>query len=396
VGLLAVMDLGLMPPSDGLLSAEQLEQPEDRYPLEVAFCPECALVQILETVPPEKLFTDRYQYYSSFSEALLVHARGNALNLIDRYGLSPASLVVELASNDGYLLRNFVARGIPVLGIDPAPGQARAAERIGVRTLCAFFGRDLAARLVDQGTRADVIIASNVLAHVADTRGFVDGMGMLLKDEGTIVIEVPYVRDLIDQCEFDTIYHEHLCYFSVTSLDCLFRRSGLFLNDLERLSIHGGSLRLYVNRHENVQEPVRRMRDEEERLSVNRHEYFRDFGVRVEGIRTAMRELLTQLKADGRRIAAYGAAAKGTIMLNYIGVEPGMIDFVVDRNVHKHGKYMPGVRIPICEPSRLMEAMPDYVVLLPWNFREEILAQQTPYRNQGGKFIVPIPEPTVV
>ena len=176
----------------------------------------------------------------------------------------------------------------------------------------------------------------------------------------------------------------------------MFRRSGLFLNDLERLSIHGGSLRLYVNRHENVQEPVRRMRDEEERLSVNRHEYFRDFGVRVEGIRTAMRELLTQLKADGRRIAAYGAAAKGTIMLNYIGVEPGMIDFVVDRNVHKHGKYMPGVRIPICEPSRLMEAMPDYVVLLPWNFREEILAQQTPYRNQGGKFIVPIPEPTVV
>jgi len=394
--LLPVLDLGLMPLSDGLLTEQQLTEPEGRYPLEVAFCPACSLVQILETVSPEKLFCDDYPYYSSFSDALLAHSRDNALDLTARRKLGANSLVVELASNDGYLLKNFVEHGIAVLGIDPAEGPVRAAEKAGVRSLCTFFTKDLARQLREQDTAADVIIANNVLAHVPDTNGFVEGMRILLKDNGIIVIEVPYVRDLIDHCEFDTIYHEHLCYFSVTALDRLFRRNGLFLNDVKRLSIHGGSLRLYIAGSEDVQESVRTLLAEEADLGVDRHQYYRDFAAKVRQIRSTMQELLSSLKAQAKSIAAYGAAAKGTIMLNYIGADTGTIDFVVDRNVHKQGKYMPGAQIPILDPAMLMKQPPDYVVLLPWNFKDEVLDQQSQYRQQGGRFIIPIPTVQVI
>ncbi len=395
-GLFGVLDLGLIPLSNGLLTEAQLSNSEDKFPLELAYCPKCSLVQILETVPPEKLFCEDYPYYSSFSAALLEHSRRNVLSLIRKCKLDADSLVVELASNDGYLLRYYVQNGIPSLGIDPAEGPARSAEKVGVPTLCSFFTRELAQKLANDGRRADIIHANNVLAHVADTNGFIQGIRILLKDEGLAVIEVPYVKDLIDHCEFDTIYHEHLCYFSATALDYLFRQNGLYLNDVERLSIHGGSLRLFVARTENVQESVRRLLKQEQKLAVDKYEYYEDFGDKVRNIRRRLRKLLHSKKAEDKTIAAYGAAAKGAIMLNIIGIGPDVIEYVVDRNIHKQGKYMPGMHIPVCDPSRLEKELPDYVVLLPWNFKDEILSQQAGFRNKGGKFVIPIPEPVIV
>ena len=395
-GLIGVLDFGMMPLSDGLLTESQLADSEDMFPLEVAYCPQCSLVQILETVPPKRLFCEGYPYYSSFSDALIQHSRKNVLSLIRKRKLDADSLVVELACNDGYLLRHYVENGIPCLGIDPAEGPAKAAKRAAVPTICAFFTRDFARQLAGEGRRADVVHANNVLAHIADTNGFVEGVRILLKDEGMAVIEVPYVKDLIDHCEFDTMYHEHLCYFSVTALDYLFRQNGLYLNDIERLSIHGGSLRLYIGRREKTQESVEALLMEERQLGVDKFEYYSDFGNKVHGFRKQMRELLHDLKAKGKTIAAYGAAAKGAIMLNFVGAGPDVIDFVVDRNIHKQGKYMPGVHIPICDPSRLVEDLPDYVVLLPWNFKDEILSQQADFRDRGGKFVIPIPKPVIV
>lgn len=395
-GLELVVDLGRMPPSDRLVPPERAAQPDPRFPLELAFCPGCTLVQILETVDPSLLFADDFPYFSSFSPALLAHSRENALELIESRKLGPHSLAVELASNDGYLLKNFVERGVPVLGIDPARAQVDAAKAIGVESVCAFFDVAFARRLRDEGRLADVIVANNVLAHVADTNGFVEGVATLLKDDGVASIEVPYVRELIDKCEFDTIYLEHLCYFSVTALDALFRRHGLFLNDVRRLKIHGGSLRLYVEKVERVGPAVRGMLDEERAAGLVAFPYYRDFGRRVDELKAELRALVLGLKAEGRRVAAYGAAAKGAMLLNACGLGHEVIDFVVDRNVHKHGKAMPGVRVPVRPVEALLDEMPDDVLILPWNFRDEILAQQHEYLRRGGRFIVPVPKPEVV
>ena len=390
------LSLGNMPLSDGLLAPDDLGRQEPRFPLDVAFCPDCTLVQILETVPPERLFGADYPYFSSFTDTLLKHSAANVEARIAERRLDGSSLVVELASNDGYLLQYYRARGIPVLGIDPAPGPVAAARDRGVDTLQAFFGRDLAVQLAGNGRLADVIHANNVLAHVADTNGFVAGIGMLLKQDGVAVIEVPYVKELIDRGEFDTIYHEHLCYFSVTSLTRLFERHGLSLNRVEPLEIHGGSLRLFVGKAERADPSVADYLQAERRAGVDAFEYYAGFSARVGRIRSELRALLEALKGGGARIAGYGAAAKGTILLNFAGVGCEVLEFVADRNVHKHGRYVPGVRLPIVAPERILEGQPDYLLILPWNFKEEIMQQQAEYRRRGGRFIVPVPEPVVL
>jgi SAM-dependent methyltransferase len=394
--LTVFLSLGEMPLSDGLLRREDLDKPEPRFPLDVALCQRCSLVQILESVPPEVLFCQDYPYYSSFADTLLEHSRRNAHSLIDSRGLGSDSLVVELASNDGYLLQYFAEKGVPVQGIDPAEGPAKAAIEKGIPTLIDFFGRQLAQRLSDEGRRADVILGNNVLAHVPDLNGFVAGIRTLLKPDGVAVIEVPYVRDLVEHCEFDTIYHEHHCYFSVTALSALFSRHGLSLNRVEHYPIHGGSLRLFVEPTEAVEESVRSCLAEEGKLGMDQLRFYEDFAARVSGIRSTLRSMLAELKSQGKTVAAYGAAAKGAILINYAGIGKETLDFVVDRNVHKQGRYMPGVHVPIVEPERILADQPDYVLLLPWNLKDEILAQQAEYRGRGGRFIVPIPSPEIV
>jgi hypothetical protein len=386
-----------MPLPDALLRSEELDRHEPRYPLDVAFCPGCSLVQIIEEVPPERLFVDNYLYFSSFSEGLMRHSREHALRLIADRGLNGNSLVVEVASNDGYLLRNFTEAGIPALGIDPAPEQAAAAEAAGVPTLREFFGADVARRLRSEGRSADVIVANNVMAHTPSLNSFVEGLSILLADDGVVTIENTYVKDLIDHCEFDTIYHEHFCYFSCSAVDALARRHGLHLNSVEDFPLlQGGTLRWHLGRSQSADSSAIDHLEAERQQGLTRFEYYRDFGTRVDSIRDDLRELLGSLRAEGKTIAAYGAAAKGSTLVNFVGIGPDLVEYVVDRNVHKHGLFMPGTHLPIREPEMLLETMPDYLLLLAWNYRDEIAEQQAEYLRRGGRFIVPVPTPCVL
>lgn len=397
MGLDPILDLGVTALVDTLVTKERLGGPENKHPLRVGLCSKCSLMQVCDTVPPEEVFHEDYTYYASFSTSWLEHSRKCALEQIRRFKLNEKSLVIELASNDGYLLKNYVEHKIPVLGIDPCKGPVEAALKIGVPTMRAFFGHDLAKQLAAEGKHADVIHANNVMAHVADLNGFIAGIATILKPTGSLVTESPYVRDLIDHCEFDTIYHEHLCYYGVTSLKNLYARHGLYINDIERLSTHGGSIRQYVSKTPGESQIVKDLLAEEKKLGIDRYgSYYESFSTRVQTIRESMLKILRDLKLQGKRVAAYGASAKGSTMLSYLNAGPELIEFVVDRNVHKHGKFMPGVHNPIYDVSAIEQLQPDYLVLLVWNLKDEILKQQELYRKAGGKFIVPIPSPQII
>jgi SAM-dependent methyltransferase len=391
--LRVVLDLGNHPISNALLTAESPAQEEARYPLQLAFCENCALLQVTETVPPEILYQRDYPYFSSSSPALLQHAASIAQRLIRERGLGPDSLVMEVACNDGYLLRNFVEQGVPCLGIDPAAGPAAHARKIGIPIINDFFSLGLAEDLAAQGQLADVMIANNVVAHVDAINDFVAGFAKLLKPNGVAVFEFAYAVDMIEKCEFDTIYHEHLFYHTLHGLTPLFARHGLHLNDVERLPIHGGSLRLSVGRRAERSARLDELMNYERALGVDRARWYEHFSSRVVRLGNS---LLRAEKKRGKRIACYGAAAKGSTLVNYLDLGPGFFEYVVDANPHKQGKFMPGQRIPIVHPDRLLETQPDLVLLLVWNFAGEVLRQQSAYRAAGGRFIIPIPEPHVI
>lgn len=392
-----VLDLGLQPLANNLPRPEDLGSTEPRFPLVTAVCPHCWLVQISETVPPVTLFSE-YVYFSSFSDALLRHAADAARQYMDNYRLGKDQFVVEIASNDGYLLRNFVAAGIPCLGIEPAANIAAVAESKGIPTLSRFFDHAVARELLETRGAADLILGNNVFAHVPDTNGFVAGLAILLRQGGRVILEFPYACDLIQHVEFDTIYHEHVFYFTASALVPLFARHGLEIIDVEHLSIHGGSLRLFAGHQgsHTANARVAELLQQERKDGVTSVSYYLDFATRVRGIRDDLLKLLSQLKRDGRSIAAYGASAKGSTLLNYYGIGRETLDFVADRSTAKQGRLTPGTRLPIVPAEELRRRRPDYALLLTWNFAREILQQQKEYMNAGGRFIVPIPEVQVI
>ena len=390
-----VMSLGRQPLANALRPEADLGRPEPTYPLDLAFCPACALVQITETVPPEVLFAD-YAYFSSVADEAVRRAGELARRLVADRRLGPGSLVVEAASNDGYLLRHYLDAGVPALGVEPAANVAAVARGRGVPTMDAFFGPAAAAEI---GPRADVVHAHNVLAHVADLGGFVDAIRDTLKPGGLAVVETPTVVDLVDTSAFDTIYHEHLCYYSLTSLRSLLAGHGLAVVGVERLAIHGGSLRVFAMRAAEgptISEDVGELLEAEDAWGVRRFETYAALAGRAETLRADLLALLADLKARGLSIAAYGASAKGSTLLNYCGLGRETLDFVADRGPAKQGRYTPGSSLPILPPSALLDRMPDVTLLLTWNFADEILAQQAEYRRRGGRFLVPIPAPRLV
>lgn len=397
-GLLPFVNLGLSPLCESFIPPEAANRGEAFYPLDVRVCPACWLAQLGEYVPVQDIFTE-YAYFSSYSKSWLQHAADYVEAMAGRLGLGPQSFVVEVASNDGYLLRNVVARGIPCLGIEPAANVAQEAEAAGVPTWVRFFGRGVAAELAAQDRRADLVAANNILAQVPDLDDFVGGLALLLKPEGVLTLEFPHLLRLLAGNQFDTIYHEHFGYFSLGTVQRLLARHGLRAFDVEELWTHGGSLRVLACRAEaawaETPAVARVLRDEAD-AGLDRAETYAAFGARVEETRYRLLELLIGLKRAGKRVAGYGAPGKGNTLLNYCGIRDDLLAFTADRNPYKHGRLLPGTRIQIHPPDKIREERPDAILILPWNLKEEIMAQLDYVREWGCRFIIPIPRPEIV
>jgi 2-polyprenyl-3-methyl-5-hydroxy-6-metoxy-1,4-benzoquinol methylase len=391
-------DLGMSPIANSYVSEERLDQMEPFYPLKALVCSKCLLVQLEEFETPREIFSDQYAYFSSYSSSWLEHARRYTDMAMERFGLGSESRVVEVASNDGYLLRWFAERDVPVLGIEPTANTAEAAEEQGVSTLVEFFGRETAGRVAETG-KADLLIGNNVLAHVPDLNDFVAGLKMLLAPGGTITIEFPHLLRLIAEHEWDTIYHEHYSYFSWLTAGRVLAHHGLRLFDVEELPTHGGSLRIFACHEEDFEgqsDRARELTEREERAGLHELDTYLGFQPRVRHHKWSILEFLIEEKRGGARLAAYGAPAKGNTLLNYCGVGTDLLEFTVDLNPAKQGRYLPGTRIPIRSPDHLPEERPDVVLILPWNLREEISSQLAFVRDWGGRLAVPAPEPRVL
>jgi SAM-dependent methyltransferase len=393
------VDLGASPLANRYLGPEDLDGMEPTYPLRVYLCTRCWLVQLPASVAPEQIFSE-YAYFSSYSDSWLKHSEQYAAAMVARLGLTASSKVVEIASNDGYLLQYFATRGIPVLGVEPARNVAKVAEQRGIPTVSLFFGSAAADELLRKGHAADLLVANNVLAHVPDLNDFVRGLGRVLKPNGVVTIEFPHLLRLMELNQFDTIYHEHFSYFSLLAVEAALERHDLVLFDVEELPAHGGSLRIFGQHRAAASRPVGPTVDAIRRLEVERGldrlEAYEGFARRVEETKRGLLSFLIDVTRNGKRIAGYGAPAKGNTLLNYCGIRTDFIEYTVDRSEHKQGKFLPGSRIPIFAPSRIAETRPDYVMILPWNLRDEIVDQMKHIRNWGGRFIVPIPRVEVL
>ena len=389
------LELGMSPLANSYLKEEQLNRMEPFYPLHVYVCEACYLVQLQEFQTPEEIFSD-YAYFSSYSDSWLQHAKAYTELMVRRFGYGPNSRVIEIASNDGYLLQYFREKSIPVLGIEPAKNVANAANEAGIPTLIKFFGTETATELAGEGKYADLLIGNNVLAHVPGLNDFVQGMKIILKKDGVVTMEFPHLFRLIEGNQFDTIYHEHFSYFSFLAADKVFSKHGLTLFDVEELPTHGGSLRIYARHREDESKPVGErvleLRQREEVAGFTNLEYYLSFGEKVKETKRNILDFLIKAKGEGKSIAGYGAPAKGNTLLNYCGIRTDFIEYTVDRSPHKQRQYLPGTHIPIYHPDKLKETKPDYLIILPWNLRDEVMQQMAHIREWGGKFVALIPK----
>ena len=389
------VDLGISPLSNAYIKAEQINQMERFYPLRVYVCQQCYLVQLPVFQSSEEIFSD-YAYFSSFSDSWLQHAKDYTDLMIDRFGFDIESQVIEIASNDGYLLQYFREKEIPVLGIEPAKNVAKAAQKVGIQTLAKFFGCQTAIELTREGTYADLLIGNNVLAHVPNIKDFVKGMKIILKPHGVITVEFPHLMKLIAENQFDTIYHEHFSYFSFTIVNQLFDKHGLTIFDVDELSTHGGSLRIYARHAEDtskrITENVRVLLESEVAVGVENLEFYLAFNQKVQSTKRSILDFMIRIKNKGKTLAGYGAPAKGNTLLNYCGIRTDFIEYTVDRSPHKQGHFLPGTHIPIHHPNKIIETQPDYVVIFPWNLKNEIMSQMAHIRDWNGKFVTLIPQ----
>ncbi len=394
------VDLGMSPVSNANILVDKAEAMEPFFPLHVEVCHQCWLVQLPEIEHHENIFKDDYAYFSSFSDSWLEHCREYVSYVVERFSLIKENFIVEIASNDGYLLQYFLQRGFSVLGVEPAANVANKAEEKGIKTLKKFFGERTAEEIIAQGRKADLIIGNNVLAHVPDINDFVRGLKVLLAPEGVMTLEFPHLLQMINQNQFDTIYHEHFSYFSLLSANRIFNSFDLRIFDVQELSTHGGSLRIHVCHKEHVkrdgQNNVNALLKREKDMGLDREGTYARFAQQVQGAKRALLELLIKIKNDGKTIVGYGAPAKGNTLLNYCGIRHDFLDYTVDRNPHKQGRLLPGTHIPIFSPKKIEETRPDYILILPWNLKEEVMEQMAFIRQWGGKFILPIPHPEVL